>query len=169
MNSQLPDTNLPLINGIVWVVITDGNNGWYIGGVFTQVAGETRNRVAKINSDGSLASWNPNVENGDVITITTQGNYVYLGGNFTLIGGKPFNRIARINYLTGELDTLWNPSANATVNCISINDNDIYVGGWFTEIGGLTGVRIAKLNSVNSFADTSWLPNSNGVPRGDSS
>src|SRR5688572_6898876 len=66
-------------NGPVRAIVEDGNGGWYIGGDFTQVAGQSRNHVAKINADGSLSSWDPGC-NGIVNAIVFLNNQVFIGG-----------------------------------------------------------------------------------------
>ncbi len=94
-------------NGNVWVSIPDGSGGWYIGGDFSSVGGQTRNRLARINSDGSLHDWNPNVTNGVIYAIALSGSTVYVGGTF---GGGTANRIAALDATTGSA-TERNPDA----------------------------------------------------------
>ncbi|HEY0458664.1 MAG TPA: hypothetical protein VGC97_05880 [Pyrinomonadaceae bacterium] len=78
-----------------------------IVGAFTTVNGTTRNRVARLNSDGSLdTSFDPGVGFAqDVLTITAlpDGKYM-VGGSFTTASGLPRNRIARLRS-NGALDT----------------------------------------------------------------
>src|SRR5687768_5873997 len=52
--SGTPDFNVVVPNGTVFSSRSDGAGGWYIGGDFTQVGGQPRNRLARINADGSL-------------------------------------------------------------------------------------------------------------------
>ena len=47
----------PRINGPVRCSIPDGEGGWYIGGEFTEINGERREGIARINPDGSLNEW----------------------------------------------------------------------------------------------------------------
>jgi len=62
----------PRINGTILVAVPDGSGGYYIGGGFTDIEGETRNNIARINSDGSLHDWDPNA-NGTVYAIAVNG------------------------------------------------------------------------------------------------
>jgi hypothetical protein len=47
---------------------------------------QTRDRLAAIGTDGSLASWDPDADN-DVFTLSVAGSTVYASGNFNNIGG----------------------------------------------------------------------------------
>src|SRR6187402_1396866 len=55
-----PNLAFDIPNGNVSTAVPDGSGGWYIGGSFTSIGGQTRNRIARINADGSLHAWNPN-------------------------------------------------------------------------------------------------------------
>ncbi|HPC43473.1 MAG TPA: delta-60 repeat domain-containing protein, partial [Spirochaetota bacterium] len=75
---------MPLINGLIAASAPDGQGGWYIGGTFTKINGATRNRIARINGDGSLHDWNPDANN-EVSALAVSGTTVYAGGSFTAI------------------------------------------------------------------------------------
>lgn len=70
-----------------------------IGGSFTNVSGTSRNRIARLNADGSLdSSFNPGTgANGAVRSIALQsdGN-VLLGGEFSSINGVVRPQVARL-------------------------------------------------------------------------
>ena len=87
-----------------------------IGGYFTTIGGVTRNRIARLNPDGSLdTAFDPNANN-NVYSIAVQPDgKILIGGNFTTIGGVTRNRIARLNP-DGSLDTAFNPDANNNVS-----------------------------------------------------
>jgi glutamate mutase epsilon subunit len=57
-----------------------------IGGTFTGVSGMTRNRIARIFSNGTLdTTFDPNANNAvGVLTMNTHS--VYIGGAFTAVG-----------------------------------------------------------------------------------
>lgn len=56
-----------------------------IGGTFTQVSSTARNRIARLNSDGSLdESFNPNA-NDAIYSLFPHGTGVIVGGGFTSI------------------------------------------------------------------------------------
>src|SRR5262245_49532380 len=43
-----------VLSGAINVVVPDGSGGWFIGGSFRQIGSTTRNRIARINADGTL-------------------------------------------------------------------------------------------------------------------
>ena len=90
----------------------------YLGGAFTQVSTQPRNRIARVDTSNALSSWDPNA-NGDVLAIAVSGTDVYTGGAFTNIGGASRNRIARLSSSTGLADA-WNPNSNGSVNALAM-------------------------------------------------
>ena len=72
-----------------------------VGGAFTSFNGTTINRIARLNSDGTLdTAFITNTgtgANNDVIEIAIQPDgKIVVGGYFTGFGGYPANRIARL-------------------------------------------------------------------------
>ena len=160
-------------NGTVWVSIPDGSGGWYIGGDFTAVGGQTRNKLARINSDGTLHDWNPNATNGAIYAMVLSGSTVYVGGNFgggtsNRIGGQYRNRIAALDATTGAA-TDWDPNANGTVRSILVNGSTVYVGGDFISFGPtgstVTRNRIAALDATKNTNNviTTWNPDASST------
>ncbi|MEG4053798.1 Ig-like domain-containing protein, partial [Microcoleus sp. S36a_B3] len=137
-------------------------NDWiYVGGIFTTIGGQARNRIARLNSDGSVdATFDPNANNQvNAIAIDSSGNPI-VGGIFTTIGGSTRNRIAKLNPSTGVADATFNPNAGGQVNAIAIDSSgNPIVGGGFTTIGGQPRNRIAKLNPATGAADATFNPN----------
>lgn len=129
-----------------------------VGGVFTNIGGQTRNNIARFNSDGTLdTTFNPNA-NSDVFSIAVQADgKVLIGGGFNTVGGQERNFIARLN-TDGTLDTAFNPDANDSVFSIAVQaDGKILVGGNFTNIGGQERNFIARLNT-NGTLETAFNP-----------
>lgn len=76
----------------------DGNKVYAMGS-FTQIAGNTRNKLARFNfTSGTLTidTWNPN-PNGYLADITTTPSKVIVTGDFTTIGGQSRNGTASLN------------------------------------------------------------------------
>ena len=140
----------------------DGSGGWYIGGTFLTIGGVARNRIARINADGSLNAWNPNAS-AQVTTLVVSGGIVYAGGDFTTIGGQTRNRIAALDGTTG-LATAWNANANLPISTLVLSGSGttLYAGGQFTSIGGQARNRIAEVNISDGLA-TAWDPNANST------
>jgi uncharacterized delta-60 repeat protein len=131
---------------------------------FSTIGGQTRNRIARLNADGTLdTTFNPNANNY-VYSIATQSDgKILVGGLFTSIGGQTRNKIARLN-TDGTADSTFDPNADSIVFSIATqSDGKILVGGIFTNIGGQTRNRIARLNADGTL-DSTFDPNAdNGV------
>ncbi|MEO7199848.1 MAG: Ig-like domain-containing protein, partial [Dokdonella sp.] len=78
-----------------------------LGGQFSQVGGQTRNYIARLNVDGTVdADFNPG-GNGTVYSLAVQPDgKVLVGGLFTQVGGQARNRIARLRVPEAALQTL---------------------------------------------------------------
>src|SRR6266567_1319933 len=141
-----------------------------VGGSFTTLGGGgtgtfVRNRIARLNSDGTLdMTFNPGANDRiSAIALQPDGK-ILVGGNFTTCGGGgigtvPRSCIARLNP-DGTIDAGFDPGANNDVKGLAVQpDGKIFVVGDFLKIGGGgTGVisrhLIARLNidgSVDSF------------------
>jgi uncharacterized delta-60 repeat protein len=154
----------PDVSGVVIGIAAQADGKVLIGGTFTGVRGVTRNRIARLNADGSLdTGFNPNADftvNG--VAVQADGK-VLIGGQFTTVGGVGRNRIARLN-ADGSLDTGFNPNVStlgSVVNSIALQaDGKVLIGGTFTTVGGVTRNRIARLNADGSL-DTGFNPDAN--------
>jgi uncharacterized delta-60 repeat protein len=130
-----------------------------IGGQFTSYNGTTRNRIARLNADGTLdGTFNPGTgANNAVETISIQSDgKLIIGGDFTSYNGTTRNRIARLN-ADGTLDGTFNlgTGVNNGVSTTSIqSDGKIIIGGWFTSYDGTTRNDIARLNSDGTLDGT---------------
>jgi len=154
--AALPD--LPQVVGQVNAVVSDGEGGWYIGGLFTSVAGAPRSNLAHILVGGSLDAWDPEAD-GQVLTLARSYGIVYAGGAFANVGGHSRSRIAALDGFSGNA-TNWNPSSNDLVRTLVVHGGTVYAGGRFTTIGGQPRNRIAAL-SVSTGTATSWNPGAN--------
>ncbi len=133
-----------------------------IGGDFTSYNGTTRNRIARLNTDGTLdATFNPGSgANSYIYTTAIQSDgKIIIGGDFTSYNGTPRNRIARLN-TDGTLDATFNPGTGAGSYVITTaiqSDGKIVIGGDFTSYNGATINRIARLNT-NGTLDATFNP-----------
>ena len=132
-----------------------------IGGDFTLCHGISRNRIARLNSNGSHdISFNPGSgANGIIRTISIQSDgKIIIGGDFTTYNGTPTNYFARLN-ADGTLDTAFNigTGPNGLVRSISIqSDGKIIIGGDFTSYNGIGRNRIARINSDSALSNPSF-------------
>ena len=147
-------------NKWVWSTSIQDDGKIIIGGDFTSFNGISRNRIARLNTNGTLdTSFNPGTgANNWVLTTSIQSDgKVIIGGDFTSINGTGRNRTARLN-TNGSLDTSFNPGtgANGSVRIICLqNDGRILIGGLFTSFNGTHRNKIARLN-INGSLDTSF-------------
>jgi uncharacterized delta-60 repeat protein len=132
-----------------------------IGGDFTSYLGTSRNRIARLNANGSIdASFNPGTgaDNSIGTAVLQPNGKIIIGGDFTSYNGTSRNRIARLN-ADGSLDPSFNPGSGAGnwVRAVAIQqDGKIILGGEFTSYNGTSQNRIIRLN-----ADGSLDPNFN--------
>ena len=121
-----------------------------IGGTFTTFDGTSRNKVARLNSNGSLdAAFNPGTgfpgSSDSVQTILAQTDgKILVGGYFTSYNGSSLNYIGRLNY-DGSSDTTFSASLDGRVQTLILTlDGKMILGGDFTK-------RVARLlNHVES-------------------
>ena len=136
-----------------WVLATaiQSDGKIIIAGDFTSYNGTARNRIARINVDGTLdVTFNPGAgANNSVLSISIQSDgKIIIGGYFTFYIGTTINRIARIN-VDGTLDATFNPGAgtnNPVFTTAIQNDGKIIIGGNFNSYNGVTKNYIARIN-----------------------
>jgi hypothetical protein len=136
----------------------------YFGGLFTNVNGVQRNRIAAVDANtGTLDSWNPNAEN-EVRTLLAVNGKIIAGGNFYTIGGQIRNGLAMLDPISG-LASDWNPSDPSVpveVSAMVTLGNQVYVGGKFAKLGGATRTNAASVHLSSGVAGN-WNPRPNNT------
>lgn len=140
----------PSTNGAVHcVAVQPDDNKILLGGAFTTVNAVTgRNRLARLNADGTLDSaFVPNI-NGVVNGVLAQRDgKILIWGEFSTVNTVARTRIARLN-ADGTLDTTFAATFNNHVRCLALqSDGKIIVGGVFTLVNTVAKNKIARLNS----------------------
>lgn len=148
------------------LALEPSDNKLIVGGDFTLANGVGRNRIARLNADGTLdnkfSSYLPTQGASDAvhsIVVQTDGR-ILVGGFFTNFNSAVMNRIARLNY-NGSLDSTFLPGAGANSTVLAIAESflggqrKILVGGAFTSMGGVARNGIARLND-NGTIDSSF-------------
>jgi uncharacterized delta-60 repeat protein len=150
---------VPGANDNVWTLAVQPDGKVVIGGRFTTVNGVARNRIARLNPDGSLdPNFNPGAgANGEVqaVRLDVSGR-VLVGGSFSTINGTNRAGMARLN-ANGSLDLSFNPGsgANGTVWTLAVQtDGRVLVGGAFTTVNGNSRNGIARLTATGAIDDT---------------
>jgi uncharacterized delta-60 repeat protein len=138
-----------------------------IGGDFTSYQGQTRNRIIRLNTDGSIDStFNIGIGfNDNVFTISIQSDgKILIGGNFTTYQEQTRNRLVRLN-VDGSIDDTFNIGTgfNSIIHCIQLNtDKQIYAAGEFTFYQNLQRNRLVKINSDGSI-DSNFKLGASGI------
>lgn len=176
-DGTLDSTFNPNPNAVVYAVASQLNGQIVIGGSFTTVqpngssSAVTRNRLARINADGTLdTGFDPNA-NRPVLSLAVQANgQLIVGGGFSTLqpagtlSPTTRNCVARLN-ADGSLDTGFDPEANGSVMAIALQSNgQIVLGGQFTsfQANGAAGATqcdyLGRLNTDGSL-DTNFIVN----------
>lgn len=147
-------------NNDVRDVVIQSDGKILASGVFTDYNGTTRNRITRLNTDGTNDSsfsvgtgFNSHAYD---IAIQSDGKII-LVGTFTTYNGNTSNRIIRIN-ADGTYDSTFNVGTgfNDWADDVTIQpDGKILVGGWFTSYNGTGRNRIIRLNT-NGTIDSSF-------------
>ncbi len=135
-----------VIGDAVWATATQGSGHILIGGEFSQVQGQPRQNLARLNPDGSLdPAFNPGA-NGAVRSIAAlPGGQFLVGGDFTTIAGAQHRYVARFN-ANGTLDTSFDPNPSAAVDQVLVDHNEriLLAGNFLSLQPNSTGAPITR-------------------------
>ena len=145
-------------------IVVQSNGKILIAGSFVTYNGEASNRIARLNSDGSLdASFNSGIGAYPINDVAIQlDGKILIAGDFTSYNGTSITRVARLN-TNGSLDVSFNPGSGLDRKVFTIaaqSDGKIVIGGWFDyAVNGVVRSNIARLNTDGS-VDLSFNPGS---------
>jgi len=131
-----------------------------ISGNFTKCGTTTRNRIARLNSDGILDSgFDPGtgLSNNATQILVLQDGKILLAGNFGLVQGTGVLKLARL-FANGLLDTSFHSGSTGIGNVLCVAqqpDGKILVGGSFTNFNGVSQTSITRV-LLNGRRDTSF-------------
>ncbi len=161
--TQPPFYSTPGANNSVSGVAVQPDNRTVLVGDFTAVNSVSRNRIARLNQDGSIdLSFNPGTgADGHVETVLVYTNgpsvgKMLVGGDFTSINNIQRRGLARLN-ANGSLDTSFNPGtgADGPVRSLTVqSDGKVLVVGDFRHFNDLEVSGIMRLNPDGSLDDT---------------
>ncbi len=152
------------LGGAVGAIAVQDDGKIVIGGSFTSYNGTTVNRIARLNSNGTLdtdfaTAIGTGFSSGQVqdLAIDSLGRIV-AGGSFTSFNSVTNNRIIRLNS-DGSHDSTFAPTGtglNSTVYTVAVDHADrVIVGGAFTTYNVVTSAnRIARLTTTGAFDST---------------
>jgi uncharacterized delta-60 repeat protein len=147
-------------NGSIYSTMVQQDGKIIVGGNFTTFNGLSRNRIVRLNTNGSLdATFNVGTGfDGDVRTISIdEDGKIIVGGNFTTFNGLSRNRIVRLN-MNGSLDAIFNVGTgfdDEVFSTVIQEDEKIIVAGRFNDYDGIPRNRIARL--LNCFPSYSSI------------
>lgn len=147
----------PGANNEVLAVACQADGKAVIGGLFSSVNRTSRNRIARLNTDGSLdTSFDPGQgPNSAVRVVRVQADgKILVGGEFTRLNGVARSCVARLN-ADGTVDATFDPGTGVGgylfVNAMAIqNDGRILIGGDFSKYNGVARGSIARLHPDGS-------------------
>jgi uncharacterized delta-60 repeat protein len=170
-------------NAYVYAVAAQPDGKFVIAGNFTSINGLARNRIARVNYDGSFdinftygggaiarlhesgpldsGFFTSNGPAASVYAMALQADgKLIIGGDFTSISGVTVPRFARLD-TDGSLDTSLNVGngANSYIHALAIQaDGKILLGGNFTSVQNVARSRFARLGS-DGWLDTDFIAN----------
>ncbi len=152
------------VSGQVNTIVVQPDGKVLIGGSFTNYNGTTRNRIARLNVDGTLdMTFNPTQGfNNDVNCIALQSDgKIIVGGKFTSYEGLNAGRYVRLN-ADGTRDATFYEPVNGDLNndvevVVVLSSDEILLGGSFTALESSFFAPIIKL-SANGLISYSFNP-----------
>jgi uncharacterized delta-60 repeat protein len=130
-----------------------------IAGYFNSYNGNSSNRIARLNSNGTFDGTFivGSGANGDINTVTIlPDGKIIIGGNFTAYNGTACYRVARLND-DGSIDNTFNIGTGANNQVWTttlLSDGKILIGGMFTSYNGISKNNVAILNSDGTLDNT---------------
>ena len=142
-------------DGPVRGIATDPSGRVFIVGDFASVDSVARNRIARLNSDGTVdKTFDPGIgADGSISAVgVNAASQPIVGGVFTNVNGLASSRLARFN-VNGVVDATFavGTGADEFVSSLAIQpDGKVVIGGGFTSVNGLPRSRITRLNGDGS-------------------
>ena len=152
------------VNGQVQAIAIQPDNKILIGGGFTAVNGISRNRIARLNTDGSLdLTFNIGTGFDEVVYEVTQqqDGKILVGGNFVFYNGNLSRRLLRLNS-NGTFDNTFNVgmgSPDIVKSIVLRTDGKLIIAGASTYNDTIIN-GIAVLNANGSIYNGFTYPSS---------
>ena len=145
-------------------IVRQSDGKFIVGGDFQRYDGVSRNRIARLNADGTLdTTFVPGTgfnHNSSVLALGIQSDgKIYAGGSFTSFNGDPQIRLVRLN-VDGSFDGSFDVGEgfNNTVNGLVVQSDDkVIVVGNFTEYNTVARNRMVRVDTDGTL-DMSFDP-----------
>lgn len=142
-------------NAAVRAVAVDAQGRILIGGGFTAVgptgATTTRNRIARLNADGTVdATFDPNADNAIAAIAVQIDGKIVIGGYFTTLQPPSESAVVTASHLArlnsdGSIDHTFAPSVGGNVVAVALaSDGGVLIGGDFTQIYTAGGISYSR-------------------------
>jgi hypothetical protein len=147
----------PGANGVVYAMAVF-HDSLIVGGSFTRVRGQVRNRVAGIRRNGTLTALH--VSAGALVrSLGVIGSTLYLGGRFGQVNNQHRSHLAAVNVPSGGHLTSWHPSVNRAVRVIQpLPNGQLLIGGVFTSVNGHSERHLASFRANGTLGDWAVHP-----------
>ena len=145
----------------VFAVAEQADRGLLLGGSFTTIAGEPRERIARIAPDGRLDVDFVPTANGIVRALAALSDgAVLIAGGFTTVNGNPRAGLAKLD-ATGSLSSGFaTPAFSGALLGMHVAQGDrVYVAGAFDASGAIPSAGVARLRVVDGTVDSDFIAN----------
>jgi uncharacterized delta-60 repeat protein len=146
------------VKATVTMIAAQADGKIVVTGDFDKINGIARNRIARLNVDGSVdANFNPGSGFDAVpIALAVQlDGKILAGGGFSIYNGASRANLIRLN-ADGTLDAGFTATTDQPVKAFALqSDGKIVVGGGFTTVNGGERPVVARLN-VNGSTDSTF-------------
>lgn len=142
---------------------TASNGQWYVGGTFTSYSGSTVQKLARLNTNGTLdTTFNTNVGTGPNLfgvygVVVQSDDKVLAAGAFATWNGTSINDIVRLN-TNGTIDTTFNPGSGLnTIPMGMVKDalsDKVCVFGNISTYSGSSANQIVRINTNGTYDTT---------------
>jgi hypothetical protein len=157
----------PGANDRVYSLATDGAT-IYVGGRFTSLAGQARNRLGALTTAGALTAWDPGASSTVFVVRIGPNHNIFVGGSFGTLAGQPAARIGevtpqgapvawsvKVGQVTGFACP---PRCPPVVYAIAFSGTSVYFGGQFGLVNGVARNTAAAVD-LSTGALLAWNPN----------
>lgn len=154
-NTGQLDNTMPKVGGICAKILDIPSGGWYIGGTFSHINSVPRKGLARINADGSLHHFNPNIldspswRRGDIVMDNNHHTYIAYSNYFGLTKLYKFNNAGNV---------INNPiNINGSCRVVIDRQSNVYLIGNFTSVNNEPRNGFCKFDAsgnLTSFAPT---------------
>jgi hypothetical protein len=156
-----PALSWPHCDGHVNAVIGDRHGGWFVGGSFSHVGGQSRSNLAHVLSDASVDPWSPPV-GGEVYALALDQSTLYVTGTFQDIGAQHRYQAAAFDVTSGAL-LPWAPLSSTLLNQDSIqrilvDGSTVFLGGYFNTPSALPRRNLAAVDAATGSLVTAFNP-----------